>query len=271
MTSSIQTSTGSVSYEDAMTAIRDQLTADGLTEAQIQDILDNPEDSLAVTDNPALQAYFQLCYMQLAEILDPELINSLAADVGSVDFQTFYDNADPSFNEMITALIQEDPELMALYATEAGGQSEGDYVLTLLSQLSAEAATATETDTDTDDDSEEKITDDARALQETFGLGEGFTWITEQEDIYNAGLESIANQLAEYDQSMQDLLEQFDNGEINETTYNSELSSMNAGREALLVLMQQISEYKMNFFEMISKLYDSVKDTQMAILNNQRV
>ncbi len=259
-------------YNAAMETIQAEITE--WCEAQGVD----PNDFLAnldggftasVFDNPTLEAYFQLAYMQLVELLYPEVINSLEAEIGEVTFETLYDSADEEFNNFIISLIEDDPEIMALYAMQAGGETEGDFVLALLAALN------TETSADLSEYGEGfNTTDDLREYLDSVDLGadmenELLAW-AEAEDVYTATEMAILDRLAEYDQAMNDLVAALESGDISETQFESEMQNITFGRETLMAMLQQVTDQKMQFFETISELYDQAFEMQNTIINNMR-
>lgn len=261
MVSSVSTT---YDYTSAMDAIRQEIEAycevNGIDSAQYLDSLDE-NFSLAVYDNPTLEAYFQLAYMQLAELLDPALINSLEAQIGEVNFETLYANAGDDFNELVVSLIEDDPELMAYYAMQGGGETEGQFLLDYLSEIQTEAGA---------DSGSESFTDDARELAEMYGFGEGFEWVVDQEDLFKAAEMSILERLQEYDSAIMDLAEMLESGEISETYFESEMQNIYYGRETLLMMLSQVTEQEMRFFEMISEMYEKANEMNMSIINNMR-
>ncbi|HLD45304.1 MAG TPA: hypothetical protein VJC18_07700, partial [bacterium] len=193
----------------------------------------------------------------------PEVINSLEAQVGEVNFDTLYAAAGDEFNGYITSLIEDDPELMALFATQAGGEGEGDWVMGYLSDLAA--------NTDMGDSNQGSLTDDARALADMYGLGEGFDWVINQEDLFASAEMAILDRLAEYDQAMADLVAALESGALSDTQFATEVQNCQFAREVDIALLQQMTDTKMSLFETISKIYNQTFEMQKSIINNIRV
>lgn len=261
MTSSVNTS---YDYNAAMESIRAEVEAyceaNGIDPESYLENLDG-DLSLALIDNPTFEAYFQLAYVQLMEIVAPEVINSLEAQVGDVDFETLYANADDDLNALVEALIQDDPELMAFVANRESGQSEGEAVLSLLAQSYSQS--------NSDSEAQEYL-DDARELAENYELGEGFDWVIEQEALYSSVEQSILDQLAEYDQAIVDLAEAFASGKMSEAEYEASLQESQFGREYLLMMLQTVTEQKATVMELISEMYKKISEMNLTVLRNWR-
>lgn len=250
----------SYDYNTAMEAIRAEVVEYCESQGIDPDVyLNNLDENLttSVMDIPSLESYFQLAYMQLMEIINPQLIASLEAQVGEVDFDTLYEHADDDLNNLITSLIEDDPELMALFAHQAAGQSEAEFLLNHLAELNQQS----------DQGQDESFTDDARNLADQFNFGPGFDWIIEKEDMFNAASQSIVERLASLDQAYAALISDFQSGNIDETTLNSEMQNISYARESLMVMLQQVSEFQMNFFEMVSQIFNKYYETQQSLIS----
>lgn len=257
MGNSIQTG----NYDDAVNQVLEYFEANGIDPDTID--LDSAAD-LALYDDPVFEAYFQLAYQQLMEILYPEVINSLSAEVGEVNYDTLYANAGDEINELITLLLEDDPDLMLELTRMTQGDSEADYLAALLA--------ATDSDSSGSDSGasyayETSLTDDARDMIESGQVGTGFEWIVDQEDAFMAAEQSILDQLSEYDEAMVDLAEALANG-MDPEVYQAELESMTMGREALLAMLQAVQDQASNFFQMISNLIENMIDTNLNIVRN---
>lgn len=238
------------------------------------------EDFLANLDNvktadlmdiPGLEAYFQLCYIQLVAIVNPDLINSLSADVGlpagagidfetlkamGIDFDELYAAADPEFNEFIIGMIEDDPELLALVAHSAGGENEANYVLDVLASVYGAAETETRQATSNAD---------AREVNDLYNLG--LDWVIDQDDFYNSATQSLLQQLTEYDNAIMQLQEDIMNG-MDPAEAQMQMESLKMGREALFELMQQFTERQMTFMEAISDLFKEMDEANKAVIRN---
>jgi len=254
----------SVNYDAAMESITAEIEA--YCEAQGID----PDDFLAnldsastasLYDNPTFEAYFQLCYMQLMELLYPEVYYSAEGDTGSIDFDTLYAAADEDMNELIYELIEDDPELMAYYALQEGGQSEADAFMDLL-----DSYYATLNEDGTEDDGISDAIQEAYDLAEEYGLG-GVAALADKELMFESAQNSILDMLEEYDAGITALVEALNAGEISETEFEAEMSTISYYRETMLAMLQQLTTQEMTYFEAISELYSKATEMDMAIIN----
>ena len=257
----------SYDYASAMDNIRSEVESYCATNGiDTDEFLANLDEKLttSVFDNPTLQAYFQLAYMQLVELLYPEKINSLEAEVGEVNFETLYTNSDDAFNSFITNLIEDDPELMAFYARQAGGASEGDFVLGMLASMAEQQNS--ENGGNGQNQQNTSITQDARDLTAKYDLGPGFDWVINKEDAFAAAETAILDRLSEYDQAVNEMVDMLANGEGSD----AELQNLQYVREGMIAMLQHVTDAKLTFMETISKIYKDVFEMQNALINNWR-
>lgn len=250
----MSSSVTSTSYDSAVDQVLDYLEAQGVDVSSLD--LDGVDSSDLDMSDPAIEAYFQLAYMQLMEILYPEQINSLEAQIGEVNFDTLYANTDAETNEIIMSLIEDDPDMLSAMTRASAGDAEGDAVDAYINAIYTP-----------DDGSavswESSITDDFEEL----GLEE-WNWVADQEEAFKSAEQSILDSLSEYDQMILDITDAFEAGAITEAQYEQQLTDVNMGREALLGMLQAVQSQEQNFFEMISDLIENMIDTQMAIIRN---
>ena len=92
-----------------------------------------------ILQDPVFQAYWKLAYLQLMEILDPALFQSLYGQVGAenFDFDHVYSMVDPEFNQLLENLVVDGgPELAAfLYQSDGNPGTSPDEVMAAISQL----------------------------------------------------------------------------------------------------------------------------------------
>ena len=267
----------SVSSTQAMATIEQEIIdyceSVGLDYEDFLTNLDNVKTA-DLMDIPGLEAYFQLCYVQLVAIINPDLINSLYADVGlpagagidfetlkaaGIDFDEVYAAADPEFNEMILSMIEDDPELLALVAHSAGGESEANYVLDILASLYAS------TEEGADGDIQATSNSAAHEANDLYNLG--LDWVIDQDDFYNSATQSLLQQLTEYDNAIIQLQQDVMNG-MDPAEAQMQMESLKMGREALFELLQQFTERQMTFIESISDLFKEMDEANKAIIRN---
>lgn len=239
-------------YDSAVDQVLDYLEAQGVDVSTLD--MDGAQSTDLDLSDPAVEAYFQLAYMQMMEILYPEVINSLEAQVGEVNFDTLYANTDPAVNELIMQMLEDDPDMMVEMTRATSGDAEADYVDALINAVYTDTSTSSYTSSITDD-------------FDTLGV-EGLDWVADQEDAFKSAEQSILDSLSSYDEAILDITDQFQSGEISESEYNNQLEDVYMGREALLGMLQAVQSQEQNFFEMVSKLIENMIDTQMAIIRN---
>lgn len=225
-------------------------------------------------NDPAFQAYWQLTYLQLTEILNPTMINSPEGDVGEIDFQALYDSASPEYNQFIEDLIADDPSIMTVLGNEANQQT--DTLLGAIQTATGGSETAGVTgDYDVDgaiggSENYMGYSADARSIGEQYDLGEGYDWIIQTEEGIRAAEGSIMTTLAEMDQMLVDLKEGLQSGTISAEQFAADAENISVYRETYLGMMQQLETSLMTVMEMISKIIEQATETNMAIVNNSR-
>lgn len=220
-------------------------------------------------NDPVFQAYWELAYRQLVEIIAPTEIYSEYGSIDEIDFDTLYElteSYDPSINSFIETLLADDPELMAYYqALETGDVDAGTAVLMEINQLYVEeAAEAAE-------DAEEYLyTQEDRDYAEEHDLTEEFTSLLDTIEATRAAETSIMTQLAEMDQTLAELAEAMNSGEISTEEYSAEVESLSASREMLMTMLQALESSLSTILEMYSKLLEQMRDMESSIASNTR-
>lgn len=249
--------TGRAGEIDQLTSyINEYCEARGIDPEQYTAYLDgNRALDPAIFEDPGFQAYWQVSYLQLVEILDPPLIQSVYAQVGDVNFDEVYSRADPEFNEFLENLIMDSPELLAFAAAEDGTISE-DAVWQFL-----EEETASPYDTD-------YVDEQARALQEEFGLGGMWDHLINTEEGILSLENALVMTLTELDQGLEALRQSLAEGTISEDEFSAEFQMNSAYRGTILGLIQSLDDTLSNQLEMFSELIESEDNLQLAIARN---
>lgn len=220
-------------------------------------------------NDPVFQAYWELAYRQLLEIIAPTEIYSGYGGIDEIDFDTLYElteTYDPSINSFIETLLADDPELMAYYqALETGDVDAGTAVLMEINQLYVEAAEEAAEDTE-----EYLYTEDSRAYAEEHDLTEEFEGILDTIEATRAAETGIMTQLAEMDQTLAELAEAMNSGEISTEEYSAEVESLSASREMLMTMLQALESSLATILEMYSKLLEQMRDMEASITSNIR-
>lgn len=220
-------------------------------------------------NDPVFQAYWELAYRQLLEIIAPTEIYSAYGSIDEIDFDTLYqltEDYDPSINSFVETLLADDPELMAYYVgLEAGDMDAGTAVLMEINQLYVDSAT------EAAEEAEEYLyTADSRAYAEEAGLTEEFEGILDTIEATKAAETSILTQLAEMDQSLMELAEAMNSGEISTEEYSAQVESISASREMLMTMLQALESSLATILEMYSKLLEQMRDMESSITSNIR-
>lgn len=268
--------------------VEDYCDSNGIDPSIYLSSLDGNKISEDLKNDPAFQAYWQLTYLQLTEIIDPTQISSMDAQVGEIDFNALYAAQDADTNALITDLISDDPALMA-YALKESGQAEAsDSLLSLFTAANTAAATSTTADSygaqylaeypdevsgttasDTLDNSMYEA-NDARALADEYDLGEGFDWVINTEEGIRSTESSIFNYLAEMDQQLVDLKGALDTGAISAEEFSADSDNISVYRETMLGMLQQLETSLSSVMEMYSKLIEQATQMQMSTINNMK-
>jgi len=253
--------------------------------------LDGNKISEDLKNDPAFQAYWQLTWLQVTEIIDPTQISSLDAQVGEVDFNALYAAQDAETNALITDLISDDPALMAYVLKESGQVEASDSLLALFTAANTAAATSTTVDsyaaalglglgdipdevsgTTTSDTLNNNMfeANDARDLAAQYDLGEGFDWLISTEEGIRSTESSIFGYLAEMDQQLVDLKDALDTGKITAEEFSADSSNISVYRETMLGMLQQLETSLSSVMEMYSKLIEQANEMQMSTINNMK-
>jgi hypothetical protein len=271
------------------TYVEDYCSANNIDPAVYLSSLDGNTISDDLRNDPAFQAYWQLTYLQLTEIIDPSSINSQDGQVGEINFDAVYAAADQQTKDLITNLLQDDPELMAFALAQAGQTEDSDSLLSMFTAANTAAATSTTagavmgsnylTDVpgtpsgmspaDTGgnamgDDS------DARALGDEYDLGGGYDWLIDTEEGVHSTESSIFDYLAEMDQQLVDLKGALSTGQITAEEFSSQAGDISTYRETMLGMLQQLESSLSTIFDMYSKMVEQATQMQMSTINNMK-
>jgi hypothetical protein len=249
--------------------------------------LDGNLVSADLRNDPVFQAYWQMAYLQLSEILDPSQINSMQSQVGEVDFDQLYAGSDQNYNDFISKLIQDNPEMMAFAAQMENKPEESESLLSIFNSSASAQKTvtgnspmfleisrdgsSTDTDPNTDDGTPHNTlysADDARALGDKYNLGGGYDWLIGSEEGIRSTESSIFTYLAEMDQQLVDLKEGLRTGAMSAEEFNSDVSGISMYRETLLGMLQQLESSLSTIMDLYSKIIEKANEMQMATINN---
>lgn len=234
------------------------------------------KDMAQLRDDPAFQAYWQLAAMQLSYLLSGG--EQLYSEPGAVEFDDMaisasYNSADEQTREFIDKLLQDDPELMAFFAMQQGGNEEANNILAAINL--SQNRTTTPPQTSISDLPEEMagyrhVAEDARDFVRKYELGSFYDDVISTEEGIRSAEGSILNQIAEMDQQLADLSEAFDTGKIGVDKYNAEIKNVSVYRETLLAMMQNLESTLSTVMEMYSKMIEQQKEMAQSVIQNMR-
>lgn len=214
--------------------------------------------SPAMLNDPVFQAYWQLAYLRLMEIINPTLVQSLYAETGEVDFDALYAAADPETNAFIENLVVDSPELMAFAVMSDG---DPDTVAANIFVLLEENESA-------DPFAEFAWTDEeAREIGEELGLGGMWDWMVGTEEGIRSTENWLFNYLSEIDQQLADMQEALASGELTAEGFSANVESVSVTRQVVVGMIQNLEEAWNNLLELYSNMVKSEHETQMGILS----
>ena len=162
-----------------------------------------------IFDDQTLQYYEQWTTMWLAYLLSGGG-EMYSPEAGSIEFSEedlvqAYENADQETLALIDQILEDDPELMAFYALQARGSEESNSLLAL---LHSETGDQNSQNQNTSEFNPDYVNTEARDLMRQFGQYEIEGLLDTTEGLTSA-MQSIAVQLAEDDQLLMQIVEQF--------------------------------------------------------------
>lgn len=222
-------------------------------------------------DNPVFQAYWQLAYLQLMEVINPTLVQSLYAEVGvggEVNFDMIYNATDPETREFIQNLIQDSPELMAFAAlTDYDSETNPQAIL---EALASEIPPAEEGGAGVEGDPHTFINEEARALAEEFGLTGSWEWLIGTEEGIRSTESFLMEGLNQLDNEILALQGQFESGAMSPEAFQAQVGRVSTYREIYVGMLQQLESGLTHLMELMSQLLKTQIDLGAALANNLR-
>lgn len=260
--------------------IENYCTENNINPAIYQSALDGKIDENLKND-PVFQAYWQLAYLQLMEILYPTELCSMSGEVGEPDFDTIYNSATDEMNDFVEDLLADSPELIALFSDTE--DPENQSLLSTITAATTESTESTEYSSansttvsgvgaggttmflEDAEDSDYESTD-TREFVEEYGI-EGFDYIIGTEEGIRAAQGSILEQISEMDQAIVEMTELFNSGEMSSEEYQAEMDNISVYRETLLGFMTTLENNLSTIIEMYSKLVEQTTEMQSAVIS----
>ncbi|MBI2339107.1 MAG: hypothetical protein HYU99_01910 [Deltaproteobacteria bacterium] len=251
----------SAQIDDLKSYVEEYCEANGIDPAIYTSALDGDAIDPELLSDPAFQAYWQLAYLQLMEILYPETVQSVYAEVGEVDFDSLYAAAGDEINEFMANLVADNPDLMAFSAlTDGDSETSADTVTALIEEKLADAGES--------GGSTDYVDEQARDLAEELGLSGMWDYLIETEEGIKSTENYLMGGLAELDQQLADLQEALESGEITAEEFSAQVEGISMYRELYVGLIQNLEDAWGNLIEMFSQLLKTQQDGQMAIARN---
>ena len=251
----------SAQIDDLKSYIEEYCEANGIDPAIYTSALDGQTIDPDLLNDPAFQAYWQLAYLQLMEILYPEMVQSVYAEVGEVDFDTLYAAAGDEINEFMADLVADNPELMSFAAlTDGDPTTDAEAVSSAIETYSAEIGAS--------GNSTDYVDEQARELAEELGLGDMWDYLIDTEEGIKSTENYLLNGLAELDQQLADLQEALESGQITAEEFSAQVEGISMYRELYVGLIQNLEDSWGNLIEMFSQLLKAQEEGQMAIARN---
>lgn len=236
------------------------------------------KDMAQLRDDPAFQAYWQLAAMQLSYLLSGG--EQLYSEPGTVEFDDVaisaaYDSADEETREFIDQLLQDDPELMAFFAMQQGGNEEANNILAAINLSQNRTTNVLQTSISDSDlpgqiSGYRHVAEDARNFVNKYELGSFYDDVISTEEGIRSAEGSILGQIAEMDQQLVDLGEAFDSGKMGVDKYNAEIKNVSVYRETLLAMLQNLESTLSTVMEMYSKMIEQQKEMAQSVIQNMR-
>lgn len=222
-----------------------------------------------IFDDQTLQYYEQWTTMWLAYLLSGG--GELYSEPASVEFSEedliqAYQNADQEMLALIDKILEDDPDLMAFYALQVRGAEESNSLLAL---LHAETGDSNSQNQNTSTFNPEYVNEEARELMRQYGQYEIEGLLDTTEGLTSA-MQNIAIQLAEDDQTLMQIVEQFERGEISLDMKNAKMDSIAASREMKLLALQNVQNSLATVEKAWSQLFESRQEIEVLIANNMR-
>lgn len=213
-----------------------------------------------ILQDPVFQAYWKLAYLQLMEILDPALVQSLYGQVGAdnFDFDHVYSLVDPEFNQFLENLVVDNPELMAFLAQSDGNpDTSPEEVMAAISQLTQGLVP------------EPYVAEDARRLIEELGVDNGLVnALLSTEEGIRATEQSILMSLAEMDAELAELRTALREGTMNADEFNAVVGQISANRQVNISMLGDIEGNLSNMFQLFSNLLQTQTEALSQIVRN---
>lgn len=258
----------------------------------------------ALLKDPFFEAYWELTYIKLMELINPPLVQSMYAQVGgdadsvSAMFDQLYAQADPELNKSIESMVLDNPELAEMFSkyseSEDGtydaaavflwlsGQAPESYLVedSLFGTLENNTANQQTTNLSNAEENGESsegssdpyvfVDEQARRLQDDLGLhGTVFDTILGQEESIESLKGNLMKEMGKLDAFLADLDEALNTGKMSKEQFQTQFEQFSLKKQLLLGLYQQAEHTFNNMLQMFSQLIKSRDEQHQMIIRNQ--
>ncbi len=214
-------------------------------------------------DDELLMAYYQYAFVQMYQLIYGEELYAGEGAVGEPDYDTLISSMSSDDIAVINQIIQDDPELMAYFAYQAGGQSESDAVMEILSSLSGSGSSAGGSSAEED------------GVSVDGSLGEMVDAAYDTQNTTNASLTAIFAYMDELNQATFALTEDLNglsaDDEAGILSIQTQIDMQSASMQMALTMVQQLSDQSTTAFSLLSAMIKNQLESQQALTNNFKV
>lgn len=216
-----------------------------------------------VLNDPAFQAYWQLAYLRLMELINPTVSQSGAGDV-EINYETVRASASTEMDQFVKELLMDSPELMGFFAGQDDDPSTtSQQVINLIRSKSTVLPPPTAVDAAT------YVDEDARSLGQNLGLSSNmWDWLISTEEGTRTTENHLMGSLADMDQKLASLEEALRGGTISADEFKSKADGISTYRQMHVSLIQNLEDSWGNLLELFSNLLKAQQEGQQALVRN---
>lgn len=235
--------------------VEDYCQSNGIDPKIYTNYLDGNQTTLdpKIRNDPVFQAYWQLAYLQLNEIVNPTPLQSQSSEVGEVNFDKLYASVDSQTNDLITKILADDPELMG-FAAQTHGESPLE-VLSLLNQKTPPPAVVSENGG--------PIKAASKASSGSF-----LDWLQSSQEGMASVEEWAMQGMSDLDAYVASLKDMMETGKIDPAQAQVIMQDKMASREMYTYFIQQANGRMNQQLEFFSALLKSLSDNKNNLLHN---
>lgn len=212
-----------------------------------------------ILNDPIFQAYWQLTYLKLMEIVNPALIQSVYAETGEVNFDDVYARAGDDWNNYLENMVLDSPELLGFGAlTDGNPETQESEVFAALDDYYAARGAA----------STDYIDEEAREMAQEMGYGGMWNWLIGTEEGVISGMNGLMGYYTEYQQMYAELAQGIQDGTIDPEAGGAQLQQLSSSMSVVTTYMQNFQNFLSDIMEQFSNLKKAQSDGQMSIIRN---